>query len=79
MFDMFTSRNVKKIFKYSLSRPTTMSDQIVGVRECGLSNLSVDTLGVYCIQFIMGPNRLLIYGRIDLGRNDLKPIKGYKI
>jgi hypothetical protein len=33
MFDMFTSRNVKKIFKYPLSRPTTMSDQIVGLRE----------------------------------------------
>ena len=34
MFDMFTSRNVKKIFKYPLSRPTTttMSDQIVGLR-----------------------------------------------
>ena len=31
MFDMFTSRNVKKIFKYPLSRPTmtTMSDQRV--------------------------------------------------
>ena len=40
MFDMFTSRNVKKIFKYPLSRPTTMSDQIVGLRECWLSNLS---------------------------------------
>ena len=26
MFDMFTSRNVKKIFKYPLSRLTTMSD-----------------------------------------------------
>ena len=26
MFDMFTSRNVKKIFKYSLSRPTKLSD-----------------------------------------------------
>ena len=34
MFDMFTSRNVNKIFKYPLSRPTTMSDQIVGFREC---------------------------------------------
>ena len=36
MFDMFTSRNVKKIFKYPLSRPTTttMSDQIVGLGEC---------------------------------------------
>ena len=32
MFDMFTSRNVKKIFKYPLSRPTTMSDQIAGLR-----------------------------------------------
>jgi hypothetical protein len=40
MFDIFTSRNVKKIFKYPLSHPTTMSDQIVGVRECWLSNLS---------------------------------------
>jgi hypothetical protein len=39
---MFTSRNVKKIFKYPLSRPTTttMSDQIDGLRECWLSNLS---------------------------------------
>ena len=36
MFDMFASRNVKKIFKYPLSRPTTMSDQIVGLRECWL-------------------------------------------
>jgi hypothetical protein len=36
MFDIFTSRNVKNIFKYPLSRPTktTMSDQIVGLREC---------------------------------------------
>ena len=32
MFDMFTSRNVKKIIKYPLSRLTTMSDQIVGLR-----------------------------------------------
>ena len=42
MFDMFTLRNVKKIFKYPLSCPTTtmMSDQIVGLRECWLSNLS---------------------------------------
>jgi hypothetical protein len=39
IFDMFTSRNVKKIFKYPLSRPTTMSDQIVGHGECWLSNL----------------------------------------
>ena len=66
MFDMFTSRNVKKIFKYPLSRPTMtmMSDQIVGLRECWLSDsqicrtfweeyvrpesMIVDTLGVYC-------------------------------
>ena len=50
MFDMFTSKNVKKkIFKYPLSRPTTttMSDQIVGLRECWLSNLS-DILGGIC-------------------------------
>ena len=33
MFDMFTSRNVKKMFKYPLSRPTTMSDQIVGLKS----------------------------------------------
>ena len=33
MFDMFTSRNVKKIFKYPLSRPTTMSDQIVRLKR----------------------------------------------
>ena len=26
MFDMFTSRNVKRIFKYPLSRPTKLSD-----------------------------------------------------
>jgi hypothetical protein len=32
--NLFTSRNVKKIFKYPLSCPTTMSDQIVGLREC---------------------------------------------
>jgi hypothetical protein len=39
----------KKIFKYSLSRPTktTMSNQIVGLRECWLSNLS-DILGGIC-------------------------------
>ena len=42
MFDMFTSRNANKIFKYPLSRrprrptTTTMSDQIVGLRECWL-------------------------------------------
>ena len=47
MFDMFTSRNVKKIFKYPLSCPTTTSDQIVGLRECRLSNLS-DILGGIC-------------------------------
>ena len=47
MFDMFTSRNVNKIFKYPLSRPTTMSDQIVGLRECWLSNL-LDILGGIC-------------------------------
>ena len=33
MFDKFTSRNVKKIFKYPLSRPTTMSDQIVRLKR----------------------------------------------
>jgi hypothetical protein len=47
MFDMFTSRNIKKIFKYPLSRPTTMSDQIVGLRECWLSNL-LDIWGGIC-------------------------------
>ena len=47
MFDMFNSRNVNKYFKYPLSRPTTMSDQIVGLRECWLSNLS-DILGRIC-------------------------------
>jgi hypothetical protein len=40
-------RNVKKIFKYPLSRPTTMSDQIIGLRECWLSNLS-NILGGIC-------------------------------
>jgi hypothetical protein len=44
MFDMFTSRNVKKIFKYPLSPPTTI---IVGLRECWLLNLS-DILGGIC-------------------------------
>jgi hypothetical protein len=46
MFDMFTSRNVKKNLKISiyvwpntLNAPT-MSDQILGVRGCWLSNLS---------------------------------------
>ena len=64
MFDMFTSINVKKIFKYPLSRPTmtTMSDQIVGLRESVDSQICltfweeyvrpesmiIDTLGVYC-------------------------------
>ena len=64
MFDMFTSRNVKKIFKYPLSRPTTMSDQIVltlkfvghfsGVSQTFWEeyvrpeSMIVDTLGVYC-------------------------------
>ena len=33
--------------KYPLSRPTKMSDQIVGLRECWLSNLS-DILGGIC-------------------------------
>ena len=33
MFDKFTSRNVKKIFKYPLSRPTTMSEQIVRLKR----------------------------------------------
>ena len=47
MFDIFTSRNVKKeTFNiHSHVRPkcptkTKMSDQIVGLRECWLSNLS---------------------------------------
>ena len=57
MFDMFTSRNVKKIFKYPLSRPTTMSDQIVGLKSVDSQfweeyfrpeSMIVDTLGVYC-------------------------------
>jgi hypothetical protein len=60
MFDMFTSRNVKKIFKYPLSCPTTMSDQIVGLRECVDSQICrtfweeyvVDTLGVYCNDYL---------------------------
>ena len=39
MFDMFTLRNVKKIFKYPLSRPTTMSDQIVGLFGRNMSDL----------------------------------------
>ena len=47
MFDMFPSRNVKKTFKYPVSRPTTMSDQLVGLRECWLSDLS-DILGGIC-------------------------------
>ena len=65
MFDMFTSINVKKIFKYPLSSPTmtTMSDQIFGLRESvdsqicltfseeyvGPESMIVDTLGVYCM------------------------------
>jgi hypothetical protein len=54
MFDIFTSRNVKKIsFNiHSHVRPkcttkTKRSDQIVGLRECWLSNLS-DILGEIC-------------------------------
>ena len=54
MFDIFTSRNVKKksLNIHSHVRPrcptkTTMSDQIVGLRECWLSNLS-DILGGIC-------------------------------
>ena len=61
MFDMFTSRNLKKIFKYPLSRPTTttMSDQIVGLKSVDSQicrtfweeyvrpeSMIVDTLGV---------------------------------
>jgi hypothetical protein len=54
MFDIFTSRNVKKksFDIHSHVRPkcptkTKMSDQIVGLRECWLSNLS-DILGGIC-------------------------------
>ena len=43
MFDIFTSRNVKK----NLLIFTLMSDQIFGLRECWLSNLS-DILGGIC-------------------------------
>ena len=43
MFDMFTSRNVKKIFKYPLSRPTTFWEEYVRPES-----MIVDTLGVYC-------------------------------
>jgi hypothetical protein len=43
MFDIFTSRNVKK----NLLISTLTSDQIVGLRECWLSNLS-DILGGIC-------------------------------
>jgi hypothetical protein len=32
MFDMFTSRNVKKTFKYPLSRPTKYSESTHDVR-----------------------------------------------
>ena len=50
----------KKIFKYPLSCPTTVSDQIVGLRECVDSQICrtfweeyvVDTLGVYCNDYL---------------------------
>ena len=57
MFDMFTSRNVKKIFKYPLSRPTKYSECTHDVRPTTLKfvghfrpeSMSFDTLGVYCM------------------------------
>jgi hypothetical protein len=45
MFDMFTSRNVKKIFEYPLSRPTTMS--VFGLTQSELEPMIYRTRGEY--------------------------------
>jgi hypothetical protein len=65
MFDMFTSRNVKKKIKYPLSRPTTttMSDQIVGLKNLrqGTAQKAPDENGQ--LQYTPSVSTIILSGR----------------